>query len=67
MTGISKNVKIFCRMNEYGEVIKVIEYNLVQFCEWYERAKERNARIIPNGMTGMIVITETRYFVVEVM
>ena len=66
MAGIDKSVKIYVREEEYGEVIKVMSKNLVEFCEWYNRAKERDAKIIPNGMTGMIVITENRYFVVEV-
>lgn len=66
MAGIGKSVKIYVRKEEYGEVTKVIDKNLVEFCEWYNRAKERGAQIIPNGMTGMIVITENRYFVVEV-
>ncbi len=47
-----KSVKIFVRNSE--------------FCEWYNRAKERGAKIIANGMTGMIVITENRYFTVVV-
>jgi len=66
MTGIGRSVKIYVREEEYGEVINVMSKNLVEFCEWYNRAKERGAQIKPNGMTGMIVITENRYFVVEV-
>lgn len=67
MAGIGKSVKIFVRKEQYADVDKVIEQNLVEFCEWYQRAQERNAQIIPNGMTGMIVITKNRYFDVEVM
>ena len=61
-----KSVKIFVRNSEYDEVSNVMSKNLVEFCEWYGRAKERGAKIIPNGMTGMIVITENRYFTVVV-
>lgn len=66
MVGIGKSVKIFVREEEYGEVTNVIEKNLIEFCEWYNRMKERAIRIIPNGMTSMIVITNNRYFVVVV-
>jgi len=66
MAGIDKSVKIYVRKEEFGEVVNVISKNLVEFCEWYERAKRRGAKIIPNGMTGMIVITENRFFIVEV-
>lgn len=67
MAGIGKSVKIFVRDDEYGEVKKVLEKNLLEFVEWINRAKNQNATIIPNGMTGAIVITERKYFVVEVM
>ncbi len=66
MIGIDKSVKIYVRESEDGEVTKVMSKNLVEFCEWYQRAKNRDAKIIPNGMTGMIVITESRYFTVVV-
>lgn len=66
MMGIDKSVKIYVRESEYGEVTKVMDKNLVEFCEWYQRAKNRNAKIIPNGKTGMIVITDSRYFTVVV-
>ena len=66
MAMIDKSVKIYVRKDEYGEVTDVISKNLIEFCEWYNRAKERGAKIIPNGMTSMIVITENRYFVVHV-
>lgn len=61
-----KSVKIFVRNSEYDEVSNVMSKNLVEFCMWYNNAKERGAKIIPNGMTGMIVITENRYFTVVV-
>lgn len=66
MAGIDRSVKIYVRKEEYGDVINVMSKNLVEFCEWYGRAKERGAKILPNGMTGMIVITENRYFLAEV-
>lgn len=62
MAGIDRSVKIFVRPSEYEEVTNVISMNLVEFCEWYNRAKEQSTKIIPNGMTGMIVITKNRYF-----
>lgn len=70
--GISRCVKIFVRKNAEAEVENVIHYNLVGFCEWYGRAKERGAEIFPNGMTGMIVVTPDingsgRYFDCEIM
>ena len=65
--GTGRSVKVCCRYNEEAEVHKVLTYNLVQFAEWYQRAKARGAKIIPNGMTGMIVITDNRYFDVEVI
>ena len=61
-----KSVKIFVRNSEYDEVSDVMSKNLIEFCEWYNRAKERGAKIIANGMTSMIVITENRYFTVVV-
>ena len=61
-----KSVKIFVRNSEYDDVSNVMSKNLIEFCEWYNRAKERGAKIIANGMTGMIVITENRYFTVVV-
>lgn len=61
-----KSVKIFVRNSEYDEVSDVLSKNLIEFCEWYHRAKERGAKIIANGMTSMIVITENRYFTVVV-
>lgn len=68
MVGIGKSVKIFVRKEEYADVCRVMEKNLVEFCEWYQRVQVRGgAQIIPNGMTGMIVITKNRYFDVEVM
>lgn len=67
MAGIGKSVKIFVRKEQYADVHKVMEMNLIELCEWYQRAVDRNAQIIPNGMTGMIVITKNRYFDVEVM
>lgn len=67
MAGIGKSVKIFVRHDQYGEVVRVMEKNLIELCEWYQRVVDRGAQIIPNGMTGMIVITEKRYFDVEVM
>lgn len=67
MVGIGKSVKVFVRNDVYGEVTKVMEKNLLEFVEWHNRVKERGAKIIPNGMTGCIVITERRYFTVEVM
>ena len=67
MVGIGKSVKIFVRHDQYGEVTDVMEKNLIELCEWYQRAVDRGAQIIPNGMTGMIVITKNRYFDVEVM
>ena len=63
VNGISTGVKIYVREDEYGEVTDVICYNLLQFVDWINRARERNARIIPNGMTSVIVITENRYMV----
>lgn len=66
MIGIGTSVKIFVREEEYGEVTNVMEKNLIEFCEWYNRIKERATKIIPNGMAGMIVITDNRYFVVAV-
>lgn len=61
-----KSVKIFVRNSEYDEVSDVLSKNLIEFCEWYGRAKERGAKFIANGMTSMIVITENRYFTVVV-
>lgn len=66
MVGIDRSVKIYVREEEQGEVVRVISKNLVDFCEWYGRAKERGAKIFPNGLTGMIVMSENRYFTVEV-
>lgn len=67
MVGIGKSVKIFVYEDQYGEVKTVMEKNLIELCEWYQRAVDRGAQIMPNGMTGMIVITKNRYFDVEVM
>lgn len=68
ITGISRGVKIFVRYTEADpEPYDVITYNLLQFCEWINRARERGARIMPNGMTGAIVITDNRYMVAEVI
>lgn len=61
-----KSVKIFVRNSEYDDVSIVMSKNLIEFCEWYNRAKERGAKIIANGMTSMIVITENRYFTVVI-
>ena len=66
IVGIGKSVKIYVRETEYGEVTDVMEKNLLQFVDWLNRARERGAKIIPNGMTGAIVITNNRYFVVAV-
>lgn len=66
MIGMGKSVKIYVRKEQYSEVHRVMSMNLLEFYEWLGRAKQRNAVIMPNGMTGMIVITNNRYFVVEV-
>lgn len=63
MAMIDDSVKIYVRMDEYGEIVNVMSKNLIEFAEWLMRAKERGARIIPNGMKSVIVITENRYFV----
>lgn len=65
MIGIDDSVKIYVRKEEYGEVESVMSKSLLEFAEWSQRAKKRNAKIIPNGMKSVIVITENRYFVVQ--
>ena len=65
MMGIDDAVKIFVRKDEYGEVENVMSKNLIEFAEWFQKAKERGAKIIPNGMKSVIVITENRYFVAQ--
>ena len=62
MVGIDRSVKIFVRPSEYEEVKEVLSCNLLEFCEWYNLAKSKGARIIPNGMTGMIVIADNGYY-----
>jgi hypothetical protein len=62
MAGADKSIKLFIRDSEYGEVKRVESKSLYEFCEWLERAKQRKAKVLQNGMVGVIVITANRYF-----
>lgn len=66
MTGIDNGVKIHVRKSEYDVVEKVMTKSLLEFTDWLQRAKDRGAKIIPNGMRSVIIITENRYFVAVV-
>ena len=63
----NKKILRQARESEYGPVLREDRIGLLEFASWLERAKARNAKIIPNGVNGCIVITENRYFLVEAM
>lgn len=64
MASIDNGIKIYFRHNvEDAEPYKVVSKSLVEFAVWFERMKLQAVEIIPNGMTGVIIITEKRYIV----
>lgn len=71
MIGID-NKKIIRVMYEADQVTKLEEkrMTLVEFADWYVRAQQRAKtspiQFIKNGVNGLIVITEKRYFVIEI-
>ena len=67
MTGIdNKKITIVCYLADQITVTNILKKSLLEFVEWYERMKERNAHITPNGVNGAIVITDKRYFVINI-
>lgn len=40
--------------------------SLFGFLEWYEKVKKINAKIIPNGIESIIIMTELLYIIVTI-
>lgn len=68
MIGIDNTkILIVVREEEYGPEMNRMKKSLLEFVDWFDRVKARNAKIIPNGVNGCIVITENRYFTVDIL
>ena len=61
MAGIDNGIRVTFSNGEYEEPYRVITKSLFEFAEWFERMKLQAVKVIPNGMQGVIIITESRY------